>query len=70
MLYTSHQLIEATNNFSEDNLIGKGGFGVAYRGSLRLCDVAVKWLTDVSYDTSLHCNMTLYYTEGECPQVA
>ena len=48
MMYTSVEVIEATSNFNQNNVIGKGGFGEVFKGSLRLCDVAVKRLTDVS----------------------
>ena len=48
MIYTSVEVIEATSNFNQNNLIGKGGFGEVFKESLRLCDVAVKRLTDVS----------------------
>ncbi|XP_076953410.1 putative receptor-like protein kinase At5g38990 [Bidens hawaiensis] len=40
-----HEIIRATNNFSKDNIIAKGGFGIVYRGeSEKLGKVAVKKL--------------------------
>nr|XP_043628659.1 receptor kinase-like protein Xa21 [Erigeron canadensis] len=37
------QLLEATNGFSEDNLIGKGGFSSVYKGTLDV-DVGFKYV--------------------------
>lgn len=35
MVFTLKEMEEATNMFSERNLIGKGGFGRVYRGVLK-----------------------------------
>ncbi|PSR85018.1 Protein NSP-INTERACTING KINASE 1 like, partial [Actinidia chinensis var. chinensis] len=41
------ELRMATSNFSSKNIIGKGGFGIVYKGCLRDGTViAVKWLKD------------------------
>jgi hypothetical protein len=31
LVFDLEQLIEATNNFSEENKLGQGGFGVVYK---------------------------------------
>ena len=41
-------LENATAKFSEENLIGKGGFGRFYRGYMRSTAVAIKVLSEVS----------------------
>ncbi|PAV63624.1 hypothetical protein WR25_20875 [Diploscapter pachys] len=33
---------EATNNFSSENVIGKGGYGIVYRGEMQHATVAIK----------------------------
>ena len=47
MIYSSRELLNATDNFSQERIVGKGGFGVVYRARLRMCDIAVKQLTEV-----------------------
>ena len=37
------------DNFSQERIEGKGGFGVVYRARLRMCDVAVKSLLRYAY---------------------
>ena len=34
-VFTLKEMEEATNSFSEENLLGKGGFGRVYRGILK-----------------------------------
>ena len=48
MVYQYTELEDATDKFSPEKKIGKGGFGVVYRGVLRHVSVAVKVLSDVS----------------------
>lgn len=48
MVYLPSDLLAATKDFDETNIIGTGGFGMVFRGSIRHCDVAVKRLTEVS----------------------
>ena len=48
LLFQSKELLEATGQKKEENLLGRGGFGVVYRGVLRHTTVAVKFLNDVS----------------------
>jgi len=38
-VYTLREMEEATCSFSEENLLGKGGFGKVYRGTLRSGEV-------------------------------
>ncbi len=48
MVYQYRELEDATDKFSPEKKIGKGGFGVVYKGVLRHAPVAVKVLSDVS----------------------
>jgi hypothetical protein len=64
MIYSSQELLNATDNFSQDRIVGKGGFGVVYRARLRMCDVAVKHLTEVRIlliAAVINYNYTYYY---------
>ncbi|CAH2097045.1 unnamed protein product [Euphydryas editha] len=45
-LLSYEDLREATNNWSDSNLLGKGGFGKVYKGEWKLLPVAVKKLLD------------------------
>ena len=38
-VFTLREMEEATNSFSLENLIGKGGFGRVYRGTLQSGEV-------------------------------
>ena len=38
-VFTHKEMEEATCSFSDDNLLGKGGFGKVYRGTLRSGEV-------------------------------
>nr|GMC53786.1 G-type lectin S-receptor-like serine/threonine-protein kinase At4g27290 [Ipomoea batatas] len=49
-LFTLETVVSATNNFSSDNLIGKGGFGHVYKGKLFVgTEIAVKKLSENSH---------------------
>ena len=38
-VFTLGEMEEATNSFSDENLLGKGGFGRVYRGTLQSGEV-------------------------------
>lgn len=42
------ELLEATEQKCDGNLLGEGGYGVVYKGLLRHTVVAVKFLTQVT----------------------
>lgn len=48
MEFFAKELGEATRNYCRTSVIGKGGYGVVYKGSLRYSTVAIKVLTPVS----------------------
>ncbi|RYR59473.1 hypothetical protein Ahy_A05g025365 isoform C [Arachis hypogaea] len=50
-VFTLKEMEEATCSFSDDNLLGKGGFGKVYRGILRSGEV-----TSSGYKFILHKN--------------
>ena len=39
-----HELVQATNNWHQNNILGKGGFGVVYKGEWKYSPVAIKRL--------------------------
>jgi hypothetical protein len=49
MVFKHEDLLKATNGFSKASIIGKGGFGSVFKGTLRHVVVACKVLNDVSY---------------------
>lgn len=43
-LITYNELEQATNYWNEDNILGKGGFGVVFKGKWKNTEVAIKRL--------------------------
>lgn len=57
MEFNAKELAQATKDYGRASLIGRGGFGVVYKGYLRYCDAAIKVLTKVRlFSFSLECN--------------
>lgn len=47
MEYFANELAQATRNYGRGSVIGKGGFGTVYKGTLRYSVVAIKVLNQV-----------------------
>jgi len=47
MAYSFEELKAATRDFSEEHMIGSGGFGDVYRANIRQTPVAIKRLNEV-----------------------
>ncbi|KAJ4845731.1 hypothetical protein Tsubulata_044683, partial [Turnera subulata] len=43
--FSFKKIVDATNNFSEENKLGSGGFGPVYKGILENQEVAIKGLS-------------------------
>ena len=50
MEFSEHKVILAMEQKDEDNVIGRGGYGTVYKGILHHTEVAVKFLSPVSFD--------------------
>ncbi|KAL9345450.1 hypothetical protein Peur_063125 [Populus x canadensis] len=47
-IFSLNRIQAATNDFSEDNRLGEGGFGTVYKGDLEIQEVAIKRLSKKS----------------------
>ena len=59
MVFTLKEMEEATNMFSDRNLVGKGGFGRVYRGVLKDGQVLACLLFTILLSLSLSCRRGL-----------
>ncbi|XP_073819525.1 serine/threonine-protein kinase pelle [Musca autumnalis] len=59
------ELIEGTNNWDERNRLGKGGFGVVYRGVFKMTDVAIKLMTYKDSDGREQAKVQLQQSRNE-----
>ena len=50
MEFSEHEVMMAVGQKDEDSIIGKGGYSTVYKGILRHMEVAVKFLSPVSFN--------------------
>lgn len=60
VIFPWSELMNATEEMSETNLLGQGGFGSVYKGVLRHTTVAVKFLNKVSITKVLWCEVVFW----------
>ena len=48
MEFFAKELSEATRNYCRTTILGRGGYGVVYKGTIRYSNVAIKVLSPVS----------------------
>ena len=66
MRYSGTELEIATAQFSKKNVIGQGGFGTVYHGTIRQTSVAVKLLNVVCFHNNIHlCTAKMYFYREE-----
>ena len=66
MIFSEADLERATGDFSEENMVGKGGFGRVFRGKLRHSDVAIKVLNTVSIGMVFNWHCDVYLPKHRC----
>ena len=59
MEFLAKELADATRNYSRSSVVGKGGYGTVYKGTLRYSTVAIKVLSQVHFTS--YSNLIYYY---------
>ncbi|KAL4357813.1 hypothetical protein AHAS_Ahas09G0224200 [Arachis hypogaea] len=64
-IYTSKELLRATNNFHQDHKIGEGGFGSVYWGRTSKGVEAIIFIFFFNYTHDLFCLFTMFVMHGK-----
>ena len=56
-VFTLKEMETATKSFSDENFIGKGGFGRVYKGTLRSGEVSLEYMNLLLYTKTSLCKM-------------